>query len=59
LGAFALAGLLGGLLYDTNPRDPVAFVAVAGFVLIMTLLAAALPARRASRVNPLLALRAE
>ncbi len=59
LGALALAGLLGGLLYETNPRDPLSFVAVAGFVLIMTLLAAALPALRASRVSPLLALRAE
>lgn len=59
LGALALAGLLGGLLYETNPRDPLAFAAVAAFVVVMTLLAAALPARRASRVNPLHALRAE
>ena len=59
LGALALAGLLGGLLYETNPRDPLSFVAVAGFVVFMTVLATALPALRASRVNPLLALRAE
>ena len=59
LGALALAGLLGGLLYETNPRDPMAFAAVAGFVVVMSLLAAALPARRASRVNPIDALRAE
>jgi putative ABC transport system permease protein len=59
LGALALAGLLGGLLYETNPRDPLAFAGVAVFVAMTTLLAAALPARRASRVEPLRALRAE
>jgi predicted permease len=57
--ALAVSGLLGRLLYETSPRDPVAFVAVGVFVVVLTLLAAALPARRASRVDPAVALRAE
>jgi ABC-type antimicrobial peptide transport system permease subunit len=59
LGALAVSELLTRLLYQTSPRDPIAFAAVAAFVALLALLAAALPARRASRVEPAIALRAE
>jgi ABC-type antimicrobial peptide transport system permease subunit len=57
--AVALTGLLTSLLYETSPRDPVAFLGVVVFVGLIALAAAALPARRASRVDPARALRAE
>jgi predicted permease len=57
--AAALAGRLEGLLFQVQPRDVVVY-AGASFVLLAAGLAAAyLPARRASRVDPLIALRAE
>ena len=57
--ALALAGLLSRLLYATSPRDPVAFAGVAAFVTVLALAAAALPALKASRVEPARALRSE
>jgi ABC-type antimicrobial peptide transport system permease subunit len=57
--AVALSGLLTSLLYETSPRDPVAFLGVTLFVGLLALAAAVLPARRASRVDPARALRAE
>lgn len=59
LGALALSELLARLLYETSPRDPLAFVGVSAFVVLLALAAAALPARRASRANPAAALRSE
>ena len=60
LGA-ALAGsrLIESLLYDVSPRDPVVFVATALTLLGVALLACWLPARRAARVSPVEALRAD
>ncbi|MBK6844212.1 MAG: ABC transporter permease [Gemmatimonadetes bacterium] len=49
--------LLAELLYGTHPSDPVAMAVVVVFVLLVALLASWLPARRASRVDPLDALR--
>jgi putative ABC transport system permease protein len=57
--ALAASGLLSKLLYETSPRDPVAFAAVGGFVAVLAVAAAALPAWRASRVQPAIALRSE
>jgi ABC-type antimicrobial peptide transport system permease subunit len=51
--------LLGGMLYDVSPRDPVTFALVALFLMVVALVACYVPARRASRVDPLMALRAE
>jgi putative ABC transport system permease protein len=58
-GALLITGLLSRLLYETSPRDPLAFVGVAAFVAVLALAAAVVPARRASRVQPAIALRAE
>jgi predicted permease len=60
LGAAALATrLVQSFLFDTSPRDPATFVAVAGTLGIAGLLAAWVPARRAARVDPVQALRAD
>jgi putative ABC transport system permease protein len=58
-GAWAASRLLRGVLYGVGPSDPVAFL-TAGIVLLVVACAAAwLPARRATRVQPMEALRAE
>jgi putative ABC transport system permease protein len=57
--ALALTRLMSSLLYEVSPRDPPAFAAVAGLVFLVSLAATAWPARRASRIDPARALRAE
>jgi predicted permease len=59
--AFALAGsrLISSLLYGVSPRDPAVFTATTLTLLVVALAACWLPARRAARVDPLIALRAE
>ena len=57
--AAALARLLRGLRYQIDPADPVTFAAVAALVLIVATIAALVPARRAMRVDPMIALRHE
>jgi len=59
LAAVALTRFLGFLLYGISPLDPAVFVAVPSLLLAVALAAAALPARRASRVEPAIALREE
>ena len=58
-GAFGVTGLLRDLLFEVGPRDPVTLAAVALLLLAATLLASWLPARRATRVDPMVALRYE
>jgi ABC-type antimicrobial peptide transport system permease subunit len=58
-GALVLARFLRSLLAGTSPTDPAAFGAVVAGMLAVGLVAAWVPARRASRVDPLTALRAE
>jgi predicted permease len=58
-GATALADLLDAFLYDIAPQDPLAFGAAVGALLLAALVAAALPARRAVRVDPVESMRAE
>ena len=58
-GAVFLTRFLRKLLFDVSPIDPVAFVAVTVLLLLVALLASWLPARRAAKVDPVIALRAE
>lgn len=56
-GAFAAGSAVGSLLYGVGARDPVAFTGGTAVVMIVALLASAVPAWKASRVDPLSALR--
>jgi ABC-type antimicrobial peptide transport system permease subunit len=58
-GSMLVARLLEGLLFGVAPSDPVTFVAVALLVVSAGLAACAIPARRAAKVDPLVAMRAE
>ena len=58
-GALALTRLMSTLLFEVSPTDPITFAAVALCVIIATLLACYIPARRAMKVDPLVALRYE
>jgi RNA polymerase sigma factor (sigma-70 family) len=52
-----LGGILASLLFATSPWDPIAYTAMALFLLGIALLSGYLPARRASRIEPMAALR--
>jgi len=59
LGAFALTRVLSSLLFEITPKDPATFIAVAIALPLVALFACYLPARRATMVDPLIALRYE
>jgi putative ABC transport system permease protein len=59
VGAAATAKVLGGLLYGVAPWDPVSYLAAITVLLGVAGLSAWIPARRAARVDPAVALRAE
>jgi ABC-type antimicrobial peptide transport system permease subunit len=57
--ALALTRMMEGMLFGIAARDPITFVVVSATVLLVSLPAALLPARRAARVEPVVALRSE
>jgi putative ABC transport system permease protein len=57
--AWGLTRFLQSVLYETSPHDPVTYASVAGVLLAVAAAACWLPARRAARVDPMIALRAE
>ena len=59
LGALAISTLLGSLLYDVSTVDPVAFLGTSAILVAVALIANYIPARRGSRVDPMVALRRE
>jgi putative ABC transport system permease protein len=59
IGAFALTRFIQTLLYGVTPTDATIFIAVVGILTFIALLACFFPARRATRVDPLIALRYE
>ncbi len=58
-GASALTGLMGNLLYNVSPRDPATMTVVAFTLAAVAGLASYVPARRATKVDPVVALRYE
>jgi predicted permease len=58
-GAWMLAATIRSFLFSVEPHDPVVFVSVAALLAVVGLVAAFVPARRAARVDPMVALRAD
>jgi ABC-type antimicrobial peptide transport system permease subunit len=59
VAAFMVTQLMSGMLFQVSPTDPWTFVAIGALMTITALIAAATPARRAARVDPIVALRTE
>lgn len=59
LGAAMLTRLMASLLFGTSPTDPLTYGGVSLLLLMVTLIACCIPAHRATRIDPVLALRAE
>jgi predicted permease len=58
-GALGAGRVISALLYEVTPADPASIAIAAGFLVAVTLLAGLIPARRAARIDPMVALREE
>jgi putative ABC transport system permease protein len=58
-GSFAVTRVMANLLIGVSPTDATTFTAVAAVLTVVALLACYIPARRAARLDPMLALRTE
>jgi predicted permease len=59
VAAYAAAGVLRAILFETEPTDAATFLAIGGLLMVVAIAASVSPARRASRVDPITALRSE
>jgi ABC-type antimicrobial peptide transport system permease subunit len=59
VASFAVAKGISSMLFGTQPTDPVTFVGMIMVLVAVAFLAGYIPARRASRINPMMALRAQ
>jgi ABC-type antimicrobial peptide transport system permease subunit len=59
VGALALSRVLASIVFDVPVRDPLTYVAVATALSVVALAACIIPARKASRVDPMIALRCD
>ena len=59
IGAYFATKVMSGMLYQVKPRDPVVFLFAAGVLILVALLATFIPAKRATRIDPVGALRLE
>jgi putative ABC transport system permease protein len=57
VGAFTLTRMIRTLMFGVTPSDPLTFVAVSSLLIVVTIAAAGLPALRATKLDPLKALR--
>jgi ABC-type antimicrobial peptide transport system permease subunit len=57
--AFSLTRVMSSLLFGVSANDPVTYVAIAGLLVTVALVATFIPARRATKIDPIAALRCE